>query len=85
VPAAWAKNREHCREAGIPADRPFAITPQRARQLRARTFAAGLAEPWVTGDLVYGDDRRLRRWLEARPQADVLAVSGKDYEWRRLR
>jgi SRSO17 transposase len=32
---------------------------------------------------VYGDDRRLRLWLEARPQAYVLAVSGKEYVWVR--
>ena len=35
----------------------------------------------MTGDSVYGDDRRLRLWLEARPQAYVLAVSGKEYVW----
>ncbi len=78
VPAAWANNRERCREVGIPADRPFATKPQLARQLLARTFAAGLPAKWVTGDSVYGDDRRLRLWLEARPQAYVLAVSGKE-------
>jgi SRSO17 transposase len=32
---------------------------------------------WVTSDSVYGDDRRLRAWLEAQPLAYVLAVSGK--------
>jgi hypothetical protein len=36
---------------------------------------------WVTGDSVYGDDRRLRMWLESCPQAYVLAVSGKEYVW----
>jgi SRSO17 transposase len=30
---------------------------------------------------VYGDDRRLRLWLEAQPHAYVLAVSGKEYVW----
>jgi SRSO17 transposase len=80
-PAAWATNRARCREAGIPADRPLATTPQRARQLRARTFAAGLPAPGVTGDRVSGADRRLRRWLEARPQASVLAVLGTEEVW----
>jgi SRSO17 transposase len=32
---------------------------------------------------VYGDNRGLRRWLEARPQAYVLAVSGKEDVWVR--
>jgi len=79
VPAEWAHHRARCREVGIPADRPCATTPQLARQLLARTFAAGLPAPWVTGDRVYGDDRRL--WLEARPQAYVLAVSGTADVW----
>jgi SRSO17 transposase len=67
LPAAWTQ------------DRGFATKPQLARQMLARTFAAGVPASWVTGDCVYGDDRRLRLWLEARPQAYVLAVSGKEY------
>jgi SRSO17 transposase len=82
VPAEWAHHRERCRQAGIPGDQPFATKPQLACQLWARACAAGLPATWVTGDRVYGDDRRLRRWLEARPQAYVLAVSGKEYVWR---
>ena len=83
LPAAWTQDRERCRQAGIPEDRGFATKPQRACQLLARAFAAGVPAPWVTGDCVYGDDRRLRLWLEARPQAYVLAVSGKEYVWVR--
>ena len=29
-----------------------------------RAVAAGVPFAWVTGDTVYGNDRRLRRWLE---------------------
>jgi SRSO17 transposase len=46
-----------------------------------RTLAAGAAAAWVTGESVYGDDRRLRVWLESQAQAYVLAVSGKEYVW----
>ena len=81
VPAEWAHNRERCRQAGIPGDQPFATKPQLACQMLARAFAAGLPAKWVTGDSVYGDDRRLRLWLEAQPQAYVLAVSSKEYVW----
>jgi SRSO17 transposase len=81
LPAAWTQDRERCRQAGIPEDRGFATKPQLARQLLARAFAAGVPATWVTGDCVYGDDRRLRLWLEARPHAYVLAVSGKEYVW----
>jgi SRSO17 transposase len=79
LPQAWTDDRERCRQAGIPGDRRFATTPQLAQQMLARALAAGVPAQWVTGDSVYGDNRPLRRWLEAQPQAYVLAVSGKEY------
>jgi SRSO17 transposase len=79
LPQEWTDDRERCRQAGIPEDRGFATKPQLAQQMLARAFAAGVPASWVTGDSVYGDNRPLRRWLEAQPQAYVLAVSGKEY------
>jgi SRSO17 transposase len=79
LPQEWTGDRERCRQAGIPEDRHFATKPQLAQQMLARAFAAGVPATWVTGDSVYGDNRPLRRWLEAQPQAYVLAVSGKEY------
>jgi SRSO17 transposase len=81
LPAEWTKEAARCRRAGIPQDRYFATKPQLARQMLARAFAVGIPAPWVTGDSVYGDDRRLRMWWEACPQAYVLAVSGQEYVW----
>jgi SRSO17 transposase len=81
LPKEWTKEPARCRQAGIPEGRPFATKPQLARQMLARAFAAGIPVRWVTGDSVYGDDRRLRMWLESCPQAYVLAVSGKEYAW----
>jgi SRSO17 transposase len=81
LPQEWTADRARCRQAGVPDDQSFATKPQLARQMLARAFAAGVPAMWVTGDSVYGDDRRLRLWLEARPQAYVLAVSGKEYVW----
>jgi SRSO17 transposase len=81
VPKEWTEAPARCRQAGIPEDRRFATKPQLARHMLARAFAAGVPGKWVTGDSVYGDDRRLRMWLEACPQAYVLAVSGKEYVW----
>ena len=46
-----------------------------------RTFEAGVVLAWVTGDSVYGDDRKLRSWLEGRKQAYVLAVSCDETVW----
>jgi SRSO17 transposase len=81
LPQEWTNARERCRQAGIPENRGFATKPQLARQMLARAFAASVPAKWVTGDCVYGDNRGLRGWLEARPQAYVLAVSGKEYVW----
>jgi SRSO17 transposase len=78
LPKVWTEDGERCRQAGIPTDRAFATKPQLARQMLARAFAAGVPAQWVTGDSVYGDNRRLRLWLESRPQPYVLAVSGKE-------
>ena len=81
LPAAWTADRDRCRRAGIPDTRAFATKPALAQQMLARTFDAEVHLAWVTGDSVYGDDRALRQWLEARCQAYVLAVSGKDTLW----
>jgi SRSO17 transposase len=81
LPKAWANDRERCRQAGIPAAQRFATKPQLAQQLVQRALAAGVPARWVAGDSVYGNDRRLRMWLEGHPQAYVLAVSGKEYVW----
>jgi SRSO17 transposase len=81
LPKAWTDDPVRCQQAGVPEDRRFATKPQLARQMLARAFAAGVPATWVAGDSVYGGDRRLRRWLEAQPQAYVLAVSGQEYVW----
>ena len=81
LPKEWTDAPTRCRQAGIPEDRQFATKPKLAQQMLARAFAGGVPAAWVTGDSVYGDDRRLRIWLEACPQAYVLAVSGKEYVW----
>ena len=82
VPQAWTNDRERGERAGLPEQRPFATQPELARQMLKRAFDARVPAAWVPGDSVYGDDRRLRVWLEEREQAYVLAVSGKEDVWR---
>jgi len=81
VPQAWTQERERCACAGIPAERQFATKPALAQRMLEQAFQAGVPATWVTGDSVYGDNQRLRMWLEAQAQAYVLAVSGKEYVW----
>jgi SRSO17 transposase len=78
VPQAWTNDRARCERAGIPEKQPCATQPELARQMLKRAFAARVLAAWVTGDSVYGDDRRRRVWWEERAHAYGLAVSGKE-------
>ena len=79
LPEGWTQDRARCAQAHIPADRRFATKPALARRMLERAFAAEVPAAWVTGDCVYGDNRRLRQWLEEQERAYVLAVSGKEW------
>ncbi len=79
LPQEWTDDLARFRAAHIPDAVGFATKPQLARTMLERARAAGVPAAWVTADSVYGDDRRLRMWLEAHEQAYVLAVSGKEY------
>ena len=81
LPAEWAQDEERRAEAGVPENARFATKPELARQMLERAFEATVPARWVTGDTVYGDDRRLRLWLEARFQPFVLAVSCNEALW----
>lgn len=74
LPEAWCADRPRCRAAGIPDAVAFHTKPALARAMLARALDAGVPAAWVTGDEVYGGDRRLRMLLEARGQPFVLAV-----------
>jgi SRSO17 transposase len=77
LPEGWTADPKRCREAGIPDGVEFRTKPQLARRMLARALDAELPAAWVTADEVYGGDGRLRRWLEERDVAHVLAVSRK--------
>lgn len=81
LPQEWAEDSARRQAAGIPASVEFATKPQIARRMIERALDAGLPCSWVTGDAVYGGDRRLRVWLESRDQAFVLAVAKDEPLW----
>ncbi|HUY75507.1 MAG TPA: IS701 family transposase [Ktedonobacterales bacterium] len=81
LPHEWADDQERRHEAGVPNDVAFATKPELARQLLARALDAAVPAAWVTGDSVYGGDRRLRGWLEQREQPFVLAVAKDEPLW----
>ena len=78
VPASWAEDRDRCREAGIPHDVEFATKPRLAQAMLARALDAGVPFAWFTADEVYGQAKYLRRWLEERGVAYVMAIRCSD-------
>lgn len=81
LPRQWIDDRARCEAAGIGQEVQFATKPELARAMLGRALDAGVPCGWVTGDAVYGGDRRLRRWLEEREQAFVLAVACDEPLW----
>jgi SRSO17 transposase len=48
-----------------------------------RARDAEVPAAWVTGDEIYGGDRRLRLWLEERQMPHVLAIKSTEPLWTR--
>lgn len=74
LPEAWAQDAERRAKAKVPEDIGFATKPQIACDLVTAALDTGLPCAWVLADAVYGADSRLRRRLEERGQAYVLAT-----------
>jgi SRSO17 transposase len=74
LPKAWTDDRERCRAAGIGDAVEVQTKPQLAQAMLQRAVDAGVPFGWVTGDTVYGGDRRLRVWLEQHAIRHVVAV-----------
>jgi SRSO17 transposase len=78
IPASWTEDRDRCRAAGIPDDIEFATKAQLAQAMLARAIEAGVPFAWFTADEVYGQAKYLRRWLEERDVAYVMAIRRSD-------
>ena len=81
LPKAWTEDPVRCRAARVPEEVGFRTKPQLARVMLQRALDAGVPASWVTADEAYGGDPALRRFLEDRGLAYVLAV--KCTEWLR--
>ena len=81
LPKEWTDDPVRCAAAGVPAGTAFRTKPELARAMLARALDAGAVAGWVTGDEVYGGDRRLRVWLEGRGVPHVLAVKRSEPLW----
>lgn len=81
LPKSWTNDPDRCHKVGVPDEVKFATKPQLARQMLERTFNAEVPFSWVSADEVYGNDRRLRLWLEEQQKAYVMAVSAAEPIW----
>jgi SRSO17 transposase len=81
LPKVWTDDRERCRAAGISDDVSFQTKPQLAQAMLERAVGAQVRFGWVTGDTVYGGDRRLRVWLEQHAIPHVMAVKCSEPVW----
>ena len=81
LPQVWAEDEERRREAGVPTVITFHTKGQLAKVMIGRAVAAGVPFGWVAGDTVYGNDRRLRWWLEEQNIPHVLAVKSNELLW----
>lgn len=71
----WATDKERREEAGVPEEVLFATKGGLARRMLERAFEAEVPASWVTADEVYGNDGKLRRWLQERGVSYVMALS----------
>ena len=85
LPKEWMDDPERCAQADIPDDIGFRTKPQLGQAMLVHAFEAGFAPDWVVADEVYGRDGSLRRFLEQRDQAYVLAVATNTYVWKGFR
>lgn len=81
LPEEWADDAMRRTEAGVPNAITFQTKPALGRAMLAHAFELGVRGGWVTGDEVYGSDGTLRRQLEERPQAYVVAVRANEAVW----
>jgi SRSO17 transposase len=81
LPKEWATDEARRAEAHIPQSVTFQTKPALAQHMLERARAGGMRFNWVTGDSIYGSDRRLRLWLEEQPQPFVLAINCNEALW----
>ena len=74
LPKVWANDEERRQQAQVPSDVAFATKVQLGLRMLERAFDAGVNVEWVTADELYAIDHGLRRWLEERHQAYVIAI-----------
>ena len=90
LPEEWAADAERRCAAAVPEETEFATKPELARRMIERALKAGAPCNWVAADEVYGNNSKLRQWLQERRLGYVLAIASDqrmrwpDHEQRRV-
>lgn len=75
LPEEWVADRVRRSATAVPENTKFATKPELAQKMIARALAAGSTCAWVAGDEVYGNNSKLRAWLEEKQLGYVMAVA----------
>jgi len=81
LPKEWIQDRKRCERAAIASSIAFATKPQLARAMIERAIASTVPFSWVTGDSIYGGDRKLRLFLEEQNRSFVLGIPCNEALW----
>jgi SRSO17 transposase len=81
LPKEWTEDPERCAAAAIPPTVRAATKAELGQRMLERAFAAGYEPTWVAGDEVYGRAGYLRRFLQERHNAYVLAIASNTPVW----
>ena len=82
LPEEWAADRERRRVAAVPEATQFATKPELARCMIERALQAGAPCSWVAADEVYGNNSKLRQWLE---EQRLGSKGERLYDWTLIR
>jgi SRSO17 transposase len=83
LPESWAKDRERCREAGIPEEVGYRPKWQIALDILDRTMEGGVHFRWLTADEGYGRSAEYREGVAARGLLYVVEVPVTERGWTR--
>lgn len=81
LPQEWTADAARRTGAKVPEEIEFATKAELAQRMLERAFSAGVPCTWVTGDSIYGGDRRLRLWLEEHTHWFVLGIAKNEALW----
>lgn len=81
LPREWVDDLDRLQQAQVPNGTEFATKPELARRMLQRIVEAKVPFGWVSGDEVYGGDRKLRVWLEQQHLPYVMAVATNEALW----